>query len=307
MSTPSGSALGERFPEHGDRWGRRSGEHLEAARHRARLDRRDVAERLGVHEETVRRWEVGGSRPSDDHLAVLVTLFSIEGGWSRFDAHDPDVPPLARRIRAERKERGLTQAQAAETLGVSQSTLAGWELGRSRPTGPSRNQVASFLGLDRRQLQLVEAQHFAVDISGFPPLGRFIGGRRELLRLTRAALAAELRVSIPTIAAWERGYRRPRPHQVRPLAAALRCSPDLIAEIVNPPLNAPSTLGRLIRSRQATLGLRAADVANRAGVNKSTISRWARGRNLPDNTSRRRLAAALELSDQQLEEFTPGA
>ena len=36
-------------------------------------------------------------------------------------------------LKAARKEKGLTQTQVAEHLGVNQSTIASWEIGRRQP------------------------------------------------------------------------------------------------------------------------------------------------------------------------------
>src|SRR4051794_35740550 len=108
----------------------RLGEHLEAARLRASLTRAEVADRLGVSEESVRRWELGGSRPSADHLANVIALLAIDA----VDLPDPrpaddDLPMLARRLRDERAQRNISQAEAAQKLGVAQPTYAGWEIG----------------------------------------------------------------------------------------------------------------------------------------------------------------------------------
>lgn len=43
------------------------------------------------------------------------------------------------RIRELRKERGMTQKELAETVGVDQSAVAQWEAGKS---GPHRNKLS---------------------------------------------------------------------------------------------------------------------------------------------------------------------
>src|SRR5689334_11525881 len=113
-------------------WNRRLGAHVEASRRRARLTRRDLAGRVGVSEETIRRWERGGSRPSDDRLVKLIAVLAIDGAALRLDAHGvDDLPSLAKLLRAERADRGITQVEAANLIGVAQPTYAGWEVGRS--------------------------------------------------------------------------------------------------------------------------------------------------------------------------------
>lgn len=51
------------------------------------------------------------------------------------------------KIRDLRKNRGLTQAQLAERLGVSQQTIGQWETGKSSPKIQSINKLAQALGV----------------------------------------------------------------------------------------------------------------------------------------------------------------
>ena len=49
-------------------------------------------------------------------------------------------------IRAIRKQLGLTQQGLAHTLGVSMSTVANWEAGRSKPSQLALRQINDLLG-----------------------------------------------------------------------------------------------------------------------------------------------------------------
>ena len=49
-------------------------------------------------------------------------------------------------IRAIRKQLGLTQQCFAHTLGVSMSTVANWEAGRSKPSSLALRQINDLLG-----------------------------------------------------------------------------------------------------------------------------------------------------------------
>lgn len=59
---------------------------------------------------------------------------------------------LAQVLRDKRREEGLTQDEAAERLGVSQQTVAKWELGTTRPARKRdvTEAIAGFLGIDYR-------------------------------------------------------------------------------------------------------------------------------------------------------------
>jgi transcriptional regulator with XRE-family HTH domain len=281
------------------------GEHLEAARLRASLTREEVAERLGVAEESVRRWERGGARPSADHLENLIALLAIDA----VDLPNPkpageDLPLLARRLRHERAERGITQAQAAQKLGVAQPTYAGWEIGRATPATHFMPTVAHFLGLAERDLEDLIDTPFVVDTTHWPPLGQLLGSCREKLRMTRDELAVAMEVATGTVVAWELGYRTPRAQQLPRLATVLNVSVHRLEEAL--PKRELSALGELIRSRQQHLGLPRRDIAARAGLDEATLSRWANGHNTPKTSSLRRLADALEVSLQEIVRVTGG-
>jgi transcriptional regulator with XRE-family HTH domain len=58
------------------------------------------------------------------------------------------MTPLGAELRRKRRELGLTQAQAAEVLDVSQQTVGKWELGETRPTTREPiERIAEFLGI----------------------------------------------------------------------------------------------------------------------------------------------------------------
>lgn len=285
------------------RWSPRLGAHLEAARVQAGLRRVDLANRLGVSEEAVRLWERGTVQPSEEHLTRLIPYLSTEAvSWSApADRHDEEeAPPLARRLRDERARRGLTQAAMAAVIGAPQATYAGWETGRSTPSAPYLDVLAELLGVDIRAVEALCANPFTVDVSGWPPLGQLIGRRREALRLTRAALAAELDVSPRTVANWELGNRRPRPEQVIRLSSVLEVPPETLLAAL-PALTARSRFGEVVLSRCRELGLQAADLARLIGTTEPTLSRWVNGHSRPMTRNLERLADVLRVPHRTLE------
>ena len=273
----------------------RFGQHLESARLRAGLSRADLAARLSVSEESVRRWERGWSAPSSDRIAQLIAVLSIDASaLMTLPVHPDDLPPLARRLRDERAQRRITQAEAGELLGVAQPTYAGWEIGRAAPLERFLAVVADYLGMPVSDVAGMVEMPFVVEYATWPPLGQVMGARRQAMRLTRDELARSVGVVPGTIAAWELGYRTPRAPQVRSLSFALELSVvDLQAAL---PKRELSALGNLIRSRQQQLGLPQRAIAERAGLDEATLSRWVQGHNVPKASSLRRLADALEIS-----------
>jgi transcriptional regulator with XRE-family HTH domain len=276
-------------------WGRRLGEHLEKARQRALLSRADLALRVGVTEESIRRWERGGARPSAERLAQLITVLAIDAAqFSSLPDVPEELPPLARSLRRERVQRGLSQAQAGKVLGLPQPTYAGWEIGRALPSSGHVSDLAEFLAVSVDEVTGLMATPFVVDTTHWPPLGQLVGARREALRLTRDELARLVGVAPGTVVAWELGYRTPRAPQLRELAEAIQVDPSVL-EAALPQHEPLSSLGELIRTQQHRLGLRLRDIADRARLDESTLSRWLHGRHEPELSSLMRLAQALEL------------
>jgi transcriptional regulator with XRE-family HTH domain len=277
-------------------WTRRFGEHIEVARTRALLSRAELATRLGVAEESIRRWERGGARPSPDSLARLIVVLALDGAkLTSLPVTATDVPQLARLLQQERAQRNVTQARAGEILGVAQATYAGWEIGRATPAAQFLPPIGAFLGLSAAEVTELVSIPFTVDGAGWPAFGQLLGARREALRLTRDELARMLGVAAGTIVAWELGHRSPRAPQLRALAAAVEVSVEALAAALPQREAQLSALGELIRSRQRRLGLRRSDIADRAGLDEATISRWVHGHHTPEQSSLRRLAAAIEV------------
>lgn len=282
-------------------WSPRLGAHLEAARVQAGLRRIDLANRLGVSEESVRLWERGTVQPSEEHLVRLIPMLAVEAAaWSTpADDTDEEAPPLARRLQEERAERGLTQAAMAALIGAPQATYSGWETGRTTPSPQYVEVLADLLGMTVEAVEELAANPFEVDWESWPPFGQLVGRRRQALRLTRAAVAAALDVSPRTVANWELGQRRPAPAQLVALAELIDVPViQLIATL--PRRLAGSALGDLILTRQRELGLRSADVARMVGTTEPTISRWVNGRSRPARRNLERLAEVLGLPATQL-------
>jgi transcriptional regulator with XRE-family HTH domain len=288
-------------------WSPRLGAHLEASRKRANLRRLDLATTLQVSEETIRLWERGTVQPSTERLARLIALLALEtSDWPADTSTAPELPPLARRLRAEREGRGITQAAVVKILDVPQATYAGWETGRTTPGGSYFARIAGFLGVPESDVSTLCASPFIVDYAAWPPLGQFMGARRQELRLTRSALAAALDVSQGTVVAWELGYRVPGTAQLTRLAHVLEVEPaSLVAAL--PRRATLTSLGDLIQARQRELGMRSVDLARAIGTTEATVSRWVHGRSQPVPKNLERLANALRLPYAHLVEAAGAA
>lgn len=283
-------------------WSPRLGAHLEASRLRASLRRVDLAAQLGVSEESIRLWEKGSVQPSPERLARLIALLALETPeWQTPSDSSPELPPLARRLRVERDDRGITQAAVVKLLDVPQATYAGWETGRSTPSAALFASLAAFLGIAECDVATLCASPFVVDSAGWPPFGQFVGARRQELRINRSELAQALGVSQSTVVAWELGYRVPGAHHLAAMAAVLSVDTASLAAAL-PRRGATTLLGELILVRQRELGMRSADLARLIGTTEATVSRWVHGVSRPRPGNLRRLADALKMSHARVVE-----
>ncbi len=284
-------------------WGPRLGQRLEAARKRAGMNRAQLAARLAVTEESIRRWERGGARPSPESLVRLLAVLALDGAefTTLGDEDAPaagaadDRPEIARRLRDERSARGISQAEAGKQLGVAQATYAGWEIGRAVPDSRFLRVIADFLDLTVAETSQLVSVPVRVDVTHLSAFGRLLGQRRDELQLTREDLAERVGVMPRTVRAWELGEKTPRDHDLVGLAGALDVAVDALAAALPRRDPALTPLGRLIRTQQRRLGLSREDLAGRAGLDVTTISRWVHGRHEPEPAKLEQLAGALEV------------
>lgn len=94
------------------------------------LTQREAAERLGVARDVWARWETGAVWPDPQWRERILALCAGNEG---------DKPtPFASACKAFRQREGVTQAEAAELLGVDVRTWERWEGGHMAPKKHSR-------------------------------------------------------------------------------------------------------------------------------------------------------------------------
>jgi transcriptional regulator with XRE-family HTH domain len=286
-------------------WTAAFGGRLKEARLRAALSRAEVAAELRVSQESVRRWEQGGSKPSAAAVAAYLRAVGSDVVPAEPlvpDDHGepaaPTAPDVGQLVQRRRLQLGLTQVEAARLIGVAQPTLAGWEIGRAHPGRDLAIAIAAFLDRPFAQVEGLLHQPLTVEMSDWPTFGRIIGERRLTLQLERAQLAARMHVSARTIAAWELGEKVPNNSHLRRLAEVLSVEPTVLVSAL-PERLPDSELGRLIYRRQRLLGLSRDDIAVACDVTPPTVGRWIWGQHAPTESNVSDLARALEL-DQRI-------
>jgi transcriptional regulator with XRE-family HTH domain len=113
------------------------GDHLRRRRLDLGLKQKEVARMLGVDEMTVNNWETNRRKPVVRFMPRIM----------EFLGYTPYMGPMsfAARLRMHRLEVGLSQRKLAMKLGVDESSVRNWEIGRVRPIQKSLRILDRFL------------------------------------------------------------------------------------------------------------------------------------------------------------------
>jgi transcriptional regulator with XRE-family HTH domain len=97
----------------------RLGEHLRKRRLNLGLSQAQAAAQIGFSSNTVLNWEKGHNEPLVEAIPRIV----------QFLGYDPIPAPvtLSERMRAKRRRMGWTISEAADALGVDETTWGDWE------------------------------------------------------------------------------------------------------------------------------------------------------------------------------------
>lgn len=156
----------------------------------------ETAENLGVSRKRAASWAANGGEPA---WAVQEIVNLRAGGR-------PGVPSV---LRKKRRALGISVAEIAEKLGVSTSTVLGWERGEDLPHKNRRGEVARAYGLKPEELR-----HRAV-----PVRASSVRKWRNSLGFTQREAALRLEVSPATVSRWESGRGKPSPEALERLLA----------------------------------------------------------------------------------------
>lgn len=138
--------------------------------------------------------------------------------------HDEQTSPITGpEVRAWRERGGVTQMELARRLGVTQTTISNWEVGRVRPRRQEAERLAALLSEES-------------EATGSPrnAYGNWVAERRSAMGLTRAELAARARISLMQIYNIETGRTaNPREQTRQAISRALaEAPPPAIASAV---------------------------------------------------------------------------
>ena len=117
------------------------GDHLRKRRLDLKLFQKEVAQKLGVNEDSVCNWENNRTSPSLRFIPKIIEFL----GYLPYDAQ---AKTLGERIVASRKRLGLSQKELARRLGVDPSTLGRWERDESQPLERHLENLVKYLDGD---------------------------------------------------------------------------------------------------------------------------------------------------------------
>lgn len=129
---------------------------------------------------------------------------------------------------------------------------------------------------------------------------------REAKGMSQKELAGELNVSCPTVSEWESGKKNPTSSNLRRLSKVLGVSVDYLINTDDNGVAKTSDFTQVVsvaeRLKQAMElnDIKQIDLVRETGINRSSISRYLSGEYEPKSKSIRKLASALQVSEQWL-------
>lgn len=130
------------------------GERLKSLRKAADITQQELADRVGVHLQTVSKWERGITEPDMCMFGEIASALgvTIEELWGVPSAEEScggvfDVAALGRAILSERRRAGESQSALAQALGVSAGAVSKWERGVVCPDLETLLALASHFGV----------------------------------------------------------------------------------------------------------------------------------------------------------------
>ena len=115
--------------------------------------RKRMAEEIGVSASSLERWEKGHTPV---HLGTRVNLvaylgtswsghLTLAGFWNAMEKKEDHPRPLGDAIRQMRKEKGMTQGEMADLVGVTMRTMWAWETRGVTPQIEARARLSEML------------------------------------------------------------------------------------------------------------------------------------------------------------------
>ena len=190
---------------------------------------------------------------------------------------------LGNRIRAFRRERGLTLGQLAQKSGISASYLSTIERGLKKPSIPSLKQISEALYVSPALLVRSEDEKFT---------GEKLRFLREGRGLTREELAELSDLPVSQIEKFENGESVPDYEQLDILAGALNLTVGCFVE----ESYYKSNIGTRLKEMRQSQGLSVASLAGKAGVSSGLISQIEGNYTIPSLDTLEKIAETMGIT-----------
>lgn len=106
---------------------------LKEARKHAKMTQKEVAEYIGISQNTYSYWENGRNNVDSESIKKLADLFGVSVDYlldrDMIDEVNPETLQIAKRVTERRTELNITREELAEKIGVSKSTMQRYESG----------------------------------------------------------------------------------------------------------------------------------------------------------------------------------
>jgi transcriptional regulator with XRE-family HTH domain len=130
------------------------GERIVYARDKLGMTIEDAADEIGVSQATWQQWENDTERPTLAEGRAMAGLLAVNIAWLCGDGPNQAYVECGARLRQERVKAGLSVAQLAGRLDVSQDEYASWETAAGWPDAVCLFWAARTLGVSEHWLLL---------------------------------------------------------------------------------------------------------------------------------------------------------
>lgn len=132
------------------------GSRIETRRKELGLTLDDIAQEIGVARSTVQRYEKGTiEKIKLPVIEAIARILSVDPAWLCGKTDEMNTKPLQKlceNLKNARKQKGLTQSQMADLIGVQRSVISRYESGLIEPSVTQIERMADALGVSLENL-----------------------------------------------------------------------------------------------------------------------------------------------------------